>query len=67
MNNLKEKAIKGVVWTAMEKWGSQFISFAVFLILARLLKPEIFGLVALANIFFAFMQVFLDQGFSKAI
>ncbi len=67
MNNLKEKAIKGVIWTAMEKWGSQFISFAVFLILARLLKPEIFGLVALANIFFAFMQVFLDQGFSKAI
>ncbi len=67
MNNLKEKAIKGVIWTAMEKWGSQVISFAVFLVLARLLEPEIFGLVALANIFFALMQVFLDQGFSKAI
>ncbi len=67
MNNLKEKAIKGLVWTAMEKWGSQCISFTVFLFLARLLEPQVFGLVALANIFFAFMQVFLDQGFSKAI
>ena len=67
MKNLKEKAIKGVVWTAMGKWGSQCISFAVFLTLAHLLEPQIFGLVALANIFFAFMQVFLDQGFSKAI
>ncbi|MDJ0733595.1 MAG: lipopolysaccharide biosynthesis protein [Nostocaceae cyanobacterium] len=67
MKNLKEKAIKGVVWTVIEKWGSQVISFAVFLLLARLLEPKVFGLVALANVFLAFMQVFVDQGFSQAI
>lgn len=65
--SLRDKAIKGVVWTAIQNWGSQVISFAVFLLLARLLEPKVFGLVALASVFFAFMQVFLDQGFSQAI
>lgn len=64
---LREKAIKGVMWTAIQSWGSQVISFAVFLLLARLLEPKVFGLVALASVFFAFMQIFLDQGFGQAI
>ena len=65
--SLKQKAIKGVIWSAIESWGSRVISFIVFLLLARLLEPKTFGLVALSSVFFAFMQVFLDQGFSQAI
>jgi PST family polysaccharide transporter len=65
--NLREKAVKGVIWNAIQGWGSQAISFIVFLVLARLLQPEAFGLVAMASVFLAFMQVFLDQGFSQAI
>jgi PST family polysaccharide transporter len=65
--SLRQKAVKGVVWTAIGNWGSQFISFAVFFLLARLLGPEAFGLVALSSVFFAFMQVFLDQGFGQAL
>ncbi|MEM7712006.1 MAG: MOP flippase family protein [Cyanobacteria bacterium P01_A01_bin.68] len=65
--SLKEKALKGVIWSAIENWGSRIISFVVFLLLARLLDPKTFGLVALSSVFFAFMQVFLDQGFSQAI
>ncbi len=65
--NLKQNAIKGVVWSAAQNWGSQAISFLVFVLLARLLQPDAFGLVALASVFFAFIQVFLDQGFSDAI
>ena len=65
--SLKQKAIKGVIWSAIENWGRQAISFGVFFLLARLLGPETFGLVALASIFLAFVQVFLDQGLSQAI
>jgi O-antigen/teichoic acid export membrane protein len=65
--NLRQKAVKGVVWTAIGNWGSQLISFVVFFLLARLLSPEVFGLVALSSVFFAFMQVFLDQGFGQAL
>lgn len=65
--DLKQKVAKGVVWTAVQNWGSQAVSLVVFFILARLLGPADFGLVALANVFLAFMQVFLAQGFAKAL
>jgi len=65
--NLKEKVIKGVMWSATEKWGQQAISFVVFLFLARLLAPEDFGLVALASIYIELIGVFLDMGWGVAI
>lgn len=64
---LRQKAVQGVVWSVIENWGRQAISFVVFFLLARLLGPEAFGLVALATVFLAFVGVFLDQGFSQAI
>lgn len=65
--SLKQKAIKGVFWSAIQNWGTQAVTFIVFTLLARLLEPRVFGLVALAGVFTAFVQVFLDQGFSVAI
>lgn len=65
--SLRQKAIKGVIWSAIESWGNRAITFVVFFLLARLLSPEVFGLVALASVFLAFIQIFLDQGFSSAI
>lgn len=65
--SIKEKAIQGVVWSAIQNWGSQVGSLVVFFVLARLLRPEDFGLVALANVFLAFMQLFLEQGFAQAV
>lgn len=65
--NLKQKAVTGAVWSAIESWGTQAASLIIFLLLARLLSPKAFGLVALANIYLSFMQIFLDQGFAKAL
>lgn len=65
--NLKQKAAKGVAWSAIESLGTQAIYFVVFLVLARLLPPEVFGLVSLAGVFISFMTVFADQGLSDAI
>ena len=65
--NLRQKAVKGVVGSAIQSWGRQAIAFIVFALLARLLAPEVFGLVALAGVFLAFTQVFLDQGFADGI
>lgn len=65
--SLRQKAVNGVIWSVIENWGRQAISFAVFFVLARLLGPEAFGLVALATVFLAFVGVFIDQGFSQAI
>lgn len=65
--SLRQKAIKGAIWSAAQSSGSQVFSSVIFFLLARLLEPEIFGLVALASVFLAFVQVFLDQGFAEAI
>ena len=65
--SIKQKAIKGVIWSAIQNWGTQAVSLIVFFVLARLLTPEDFGLVALANVFLAFMQIFLEQGFAQAL
>src|SRR5574341_866507 len=64
---LRQKAAKGVVWSAAQSWGIRLITFLVTLVLARILLPEAFGLVAYATVFIAFAQIFVDQGFSDAI
>jgi len=65
--SIKQKAVKGAVWSAIQSGGSQIGSLLVFFLLARFLTPEAFGLVALANVFLTFMQLVLEQGFSQAI
>jgi len=65
--NLREKAIKGFAWSAIEKWGQQILNSLVFLILARALSPDDFGLLAMASVFIAFFGVFLDQGLKAAV
>lgn len=64
---LREKAAKGVFWSVAKQWGMEAISFLTFIVLARLLTPEEFGLVALAGVFMHFIKIYLDQGFGAAI
>ena len=65
--SLRKKAAKGIVWSAIQKWGMEAISFLTFVALSRLLAPEAFGLVALASVFTFLVQIFVDQGFGAAI
>ncbi len=65
--SLKKKAVKGFAWNMLEGTGTQIISFIVFLVLARILDPEDFGLVAMATISLAFFRIFKEFGFAAAI
>lgn len=65
--SIKQKAIKGVFWSGIQNWGSQAGSLIIFLVLARLLSPADFGLVALANTFLSFFNLFIEQGFILAL
>ncbi len=64
---LRERAVHGGVWSVAEALGSRVITTVVFLVLARLLDPEAFGLVALALVFIALTRIFVDVGFGSAI
>ena len=65
--SLKEKTLSGVLWSSVQGWGARVVGFVVFFLLARLLGPEAIGLVALAGVFIAFAQIFVEQGFTEAI
>ena len=65
--SIRHKFLHGVGWSAAQSWGSQLVTLVVFAVLARLLSPAAFGLLAMANVFVALIKVFLDQGFASAI
>lgn len=67
MSSVKDDTIKGVKWTAIERFGAQGIQFLLGLIMARLLTPEDYGTVGLLAIFIAISQTFIDSGFSTAL
>lgn len=66
-SGLGRRAIKGVFWTAASNWGDQVSRLIVFAILARLLEPEAFGLVALAWVFIGLTDVVAEQGLVDAL
>ena len=59
--------MSGVLWSGVQKWGARVFGSVVFFLLARLLSPEDFGLIALASVFIAFAEVILTGGFTQAI
>ncbi len=65
--SLKNKTIKGVVWSAVERFSVAGINFVFGLILARLLMPSDYGVIAMLGIFMAIAQTFIDSGFSNAL
>jgi O-antigen/teichoic acid export membrane protein len=65
--SLRRDAASGVAWSTIQAIGTRVISLAVFLVLARLLTPQAFGLVSLASVFVTLLSVFVEQGFAQAI
>ncbi|MEL7069938.1 MAG: lipopolysaccharide biosynthesis protein [Cyanobacteria bacterium J06581_3] len=65
--SLRKKTIKGIIWSSAESWGTQATQLLTFLVLARLLNPETFGLVSMSNVFIHFVLSVLNFGFSEAI
>jgi teichuronic acid exporter len=64
---LRAKAISGFGWRAIENYSVQAARFLISVILARILTPHEFGLIALVVVFVSFGQVLIDGGFSNAL
>ncbi len=65
--SLKHKAVHGVLWRIAEQGGKQGIYFVVSVILARLIMPDQFGMIAMLTVFITLSGVFIDSGFSAAL
>jgi len=64
---LKQKVISGVLWSGLERVGTQIASFVVTIVLARLLEPKDFGTITLISVFIAISQVFVLASFGMAL
>lgn len=65
--NLKDKTITGVLWSAVQKFGSTALTFISTIVLARLLLPEDYGCIGMLAIFMAVASTFIDGGFGSAL
>ncbi|HEB5077523.1 TPA: oligosaccharide flippase family protein, partial [Aeromonas hydrophila subsp. hydrophila] len=57
----------GLKWSAIEKIVSQGVQFLTLLVLARLLTPNAFGVIAMTSIFISIAQLLIDGGFTSAL
>lgn len=67
MIDLKRKTIHGFLWNAFGTFTGGAINFIINIILARLLSPADFGIIAIISIFSTISATIIDSGFSKAI
>lgn len=65
--SLKKKTVKGVAWTSLNKVLDLGFGFVIGVILARLLSPSDYGLLAMIAVFSAIAFTFLDSGFGNAL
>ena len=65
--SLKHKTVRGVGWSFIDNLSSSGVSFLVGLVLARLLTPSEYGIMAILTIFIAVSNSIVDSGFSNAL
>lgn len=66
-SSLKSKAVSGVIWTSIERFGTYFVQLIIGIIIARMLSPDDFGIIGMTAIFMAIANTLLDSGFGNAL
>lgn len=61
------KVSKGFIWSAVERFSIQGISFILGIIIARIISPSAYGLIVMIQVFLSFSQLFIDGGFANAL
>ena len=59
--------VSNFIWRLMERGGAQIVGIVISIVLARLLDPTVYGLIALVNVFLVILQVFVDSGLGTAL
>lgn len=67
MTSTRRTVGKGVFYTALGKYSNIFFSILIGAILARLLSPDEFGIVAIVTVFVTFFNILTDFGIGPAV
>ena len=65
--SLKKQALSGVFWSSLQLFGTQGIGLVVSIVLARLLLPAEFGLIAMLGIFMGLASTLIYSGLTSSL
>ena len=66
-SSVRDQVFSGMFWKFAERISAQLVSFIVSVVLARILVPEAYGIVAMVMVFINIANVFVTSGFSNAL
>ncbi|MBC2850904.1 lipopolysaccharide biosynthesis protein [Cetobacterium sp. 8H] len=66
-SDIKSKVFTSLMWKLLERGGVQGIQFIIQIILARILTPNDYGIIAIITIFISLANVFIQSGFGTAL
>jgi len=64
---LSKLAVSGIKWSSVSQAGKQIIQYITTIMLASILSPTDFGIIAMAMVVIGFLEIFKDLGTSAAI
>ncbi len=67
MSNPKTALLKGALWTVGMRWAVKVLGFANTVIMARILMPEDYGIVAMAMLVVGLSEALLDFGAASVL
>ena len=67
MKSFRQKTITGLKWSAFERFSSQGLAFIFNIVIARILIPADYGIIALIAVFMGVSQVIINGGFAAAL
>ncbi|WP_316814827.1 lipopolysaccharide biosynthesis protein [Pedobacter nyackensis] len=65
--SLKEKTVTGIIWSIGQQFSSKLVGFFITIVLARILTPEEFGLIAMLSIFISIGNTLLESGLTTSL
>ncbi|MCH4147959.1 MAG: lipopolysaccharide biosynthesis protein [Prevotella sp.] len=66
-DSLKQKTISALLWNLIDRFGQQVLQFIVVIIVANILVPDDYALVAMLAIFTAIGNLIIESGFGAAL
>jgi teichuronic acid exporter len=66
-SQLDRSLVSGIAWTGTVKWIAQALSWASVLVLARLLSPDDYGLLGMANVYIGLVAMVNEFGIGTAV
>ncbi len=67
-DNINRKTVSSnLMWRFLERFGAYIVSFVISVVLARILDPDTYGVVALMTVVIAFLDVFVTGGFANSL